>query len=135
MIDHTSFAVHNFRHSSEFYDNSLKALGYERIVTLDLPDVQVIGYGTPPKPSFWISDKGYNQAEQIGNAQGIHVAFVSPSVEAVDEWYKLCLELGGRDNGAPGPRGHYHPGYYGAFIVDPSGWRIEACFHQYAAKA
>lgn len=132
MIDHTSLAVTNFKSSAEFYDKTLAALGYERIVTLDLPTVQVIGYGTPPKPSFWISDKGYNENEQIGNAQGVHVAFLAPSVAAVEEWHQLCLQLGGHDNGAPGPRADYHPGYYGGFIVDPSGWRIEACFHQYS---
>ena len=52
-------------------------------------------------------------------------------VEAVQQWYAKCLELGGKDNGAPGPRPEYHPGYFGAFIIDPNGWRIEACFHQY----
>lgn len=135
MIDHTSFAVVDFKKSSEFYDKTLTALGYERIVTIELPNVQVIGYGAAPKPSFWISDKGYNESEQVGNAQGVHVAFLAPSVEAVDQWYNLCLQLGGTDNGPPGPRAHYHPGYYGAFIVDPNGWRIEACMHQYSPAA
>jgi len=51
--------------------------------------------------------------------------FVAPNIEAIHQWYAKCLELGGIDNGAPGPRPEYHPGYYGAFIVDPNGWRIE----------
>lgn len=133
MIDHTSFAVKNFEKSLAFYDKSLKALGYDRMVNIDIPEVKVVGYGitTRPRPSFWISDRGFNPAEEIGNALGVHLAFAAPSVEAVNEWYKICLELGGKDNGAPGPRVHYHPGYYGAFIIDPNGWRIEACFHQY----
>lgn len=133
MIDHTSFAVKDFEKSLTFYDKSLAALGYERLVNIDIPDVKVAGYGIQhkPRPSFWISDRGYNPSEQIGNALGVHLAFMAPSVDAVDAWYKICLELNGKDNGAPGPRAHYHPGYYGAFIIDPNGWRIEACFHQY----
>lgn len=133
MIDHTSFAVSNFEASLKFYDKSLNTLGYERIINIDIPDVKVAGFGKPPKPSFWLSDRGYNPSEEIGNALGVHVAFLAPSVEAVNKWYQTCLELGGKDNGAPGPRAHYHPGYYGAFIIDPNGWRIEACFHQYEA--
>lgn len=135
MIDHTSFAVKDFEKSLIFYDNSLSVLGYERIVNIDIPEVKVAGYGTQhkPRPSFWLSDKGHNPSEEIGKALGVHLAFEAPSVEAVNQWYKTCLELGGKDNGTPGPRTHYHPGYYGAFVIDPNGWRIEACFHQYLA--
>lgn len=133
MIDHTSFAVGNFEKSITFYDKTLGSLGYECIFNIEIPEVRAAGYGTPPKPSFWLSDRGYDPSEEIGNALGVHVAFLAPSVEAVNQWYKICLELGGKDNGAPGPRAHYHPGYYGAFIIDPNGWRIEACYHKYEA--
>lgn len=133
MIDHTSFAVKDFEKSLIFYDKSLAVLGYERTIDINIPDVKVSGYGSPQstRPSFWISDRGFNLSEEIGNALGVHLAFMAPSAEAVNQWYKICLELGGKDNGAPGPRIHYHPGYYGAFIIDPNGWRIEACFHKY----
>lgn len=57
---------------------------------------------------------------------------------SVNDWEKSLnfyeqtfKELGGKDNGKPGPRPEYHPGYYGAFIIDPDGWRIEACLHDY----
>lgn len=135
MIDHTSFAVKNFEKSLMFYDKSLATLGYDRLINIDIPEVKAAGYGIQhkPRPSFWLSDRGNNPAEEIGNALGVHLAFEAPSVEAVNQWYKICLELGGKDNGAPGPRAHYHSGYYGAFIIDPNGWRIEACFHQYVA--
>lgn len=133
MIDHTSFAVKEFDKSREFYDLTLKCLGYDRLVTLELPDVRLAGYGSKDniRPSFWISDRGYDEKEEIGKAKGVHTAFSAPSAEAVKVWYDLCLKLGGKDNGAPGTRPHYHAGYFGAFIIDPSGWRIEACFHQY----
>ena len=51
------------------------------------------------------------------------------SDEVVDAFYKAALEAGGRDNGAPGIRAHYHPHYYGAFVLDPDGHNIEAVFH------
>lgn len=130
MIDHTSFAVHNYAQSLTFYDATLDCLGYERIFTIDMEHVQTAGYGTNGKPSFWISPMG-KENEEIGKARGVHVAFLAHSVEEVQDWYAKCLELGGTDNGKPGPRPEYHPGYYGAFIVDPNGWRIEACLHDY----
>ena len=102
-------------------------------MTIEQGTVQVAGYGKGEKPYFWISPMG-NKEEEIGCARGVHFAFLAPSVEAVQEWHKKCLELGGKDNGAPGPRPIYHPGYYGAFIIDPSGWRIEACLHNYQAN-
>lgn len=134
MIDHTSLAVKDFLSALKFYDETLGHLGYNRIKTLDLPEVQVASYGIPPKSSFWISDKGPIEGEEIGNAYGVHVAFSAPSIEAIHNWYNNCLRLGGIDNGTPGPRIHYHPGYYGAFIIDPNGWRIEACLHHYQGE-
>lgn len=133
MIDHISFAVNSFEESLYFYDKTLAILGYERLMTFDDNKHQVAGYGKEGKPSFWIGlDKqdirGY---EAIGKARGFHVGFVAPTLETVHQWYAKCLELGGLDNGAPGPRPKYHPGYYGAFIIDPNGWRIEACIQNY----
>lgn len=134
MIDHISMSVKDYEKSLEFYDKTLAALGYERSFTIDIPEqnVKVAGYGNGIRPFFWISPMG-NEKEDIGKARGVHFAFMAPSVKAVEDWYYLCLKLGGTDNGAPGPRPEYHPGYYGAFIIDPSGWRIEACLHDYKA--
>lgn len=134
MIDHVSFAVKNFEESLNFYDQTLKILGYERLMHFD-EVTEVAGYGKDGKPYFWIGAKKVlseeEKLEQIGKAAGFHVAFVAPDVASVHKWYEKCLELGGKDNGKPGPRPEYHPGYYGAFIVDPNGWRIEACFQNY----
>lgn len=128
MIDHTSIAVKDYPKSLIFYDATLDCLGYERIFTIDENEVQTAGYGANGKPSFWISPLG-KADEEIGKARGVHFAFLAHSKEEVDTWYTKCLELGGKDNGKPGPRPEYHPGYYGAFIIDPNGWRIEACVH------
>jgi len=70
-------------------------------------------YGRDRKPSFWIgrSKNLVQEDEQIGKARGLHVAFSAPDVESVHKWYEACLALGGKDNGSPGPREEYHPGY------------------------
>jgi len=135
MIDHVSFAVKDYTQSLHFYDKTLATLNYTRIMTLDIPEqnIQCAGYGysdKPHLPHFEISPMGEID-EEIGRARGVHVAFVAGNEQMVRDWYNTCLELGGKDNGKPGPRPHYHAGYYGAFIIDPNGWRIEAAFHGY----
>lgn len=134
MLDHASISVNDFKESLRFYDETLKLLGYERVMTFDVPDGQIAAYGTTGRPYFWVGQEtSPNLAESIGKARGFHLAFQAPSIEAIHAWYQKCLELGGKDNGAPGPRPEYHPGFYGAFIVDPNGWRIEATLHHYQA--
>ncbi len=122
MIHHVSYSVSNYARSLEFYDRTLIKLGVERVMTFDNA---VAGYGQNGQPFFWISRQG-NPEEEIGNARGMHVAFSAPSRRCVQAWYEECLALGGTDNGAPGPRPEYDLRYYGAFITDPDGWRIEA---------
>lgn len=134
MLDHVSYGVRDFTKSSAFYDATLHILGYGRIVTIDQPPYKGVGYGKDGKPSFWISIEESSSKEQIGNARGFHLAFVAPTPESIDRWHSKCLELGGTDNGTPGPRAEYHPGYYGGFIIDPNGWRIEAALHHYQAQ-
>ncbi len=129
MLDHTSISVEDYAGSLNFYDKTMEILGYERVLTIDNEHAQCAGYGKDGKPSFWISPMG-EKDELLGQARGLHFAFLAPTKEAVNAWYAVALELGGKDNGAPGPR-PYHEGYYGAFVVDPSGWRIEACHHTF----
>jgi catechol 2,3-dioxygenase-like lactoylglutathione lyase family enzyme len=135
MLDHFSISVTDYEKSLIFYDQTLGTLGYKRSITIDIPehDVKVAGYGDGIRPSFWISPMGKDE-EEIGRARGVHFAFAAPNEAAVDLWYQKAIELGGKDNGEPGPRAEYHDGYYGAFIIDPDGWRIEACFHGYEGK-
>ena len=58
-----------------------------------------------------------------------HVAFAAKDRPAVDAFYRAALAAGGEDNGAPGLRPHYHPNYYGAFVLDPDGHNVEAVCH------
>ena len=61
--------------------------------------------------------------------ENIHLAFVAPNARKVDEFHRVALAAGYRDNGAPGERPEYHAGYYGAYVLDPDGNNVEAVFH------
>lgn len=120
MIDHTGFLVSNLQQSRRFYEQALAPLGYAML--FEVPGGGGMGFGEPPKPSFWIG-------QGTPNTPRIHVAFSAKSRAVVDAFYKAALAAGGKDNGAPGVRPHYHPNYYGAFVLDPDGHNIEAVCH------
>jgi len=126
MIDHTGVAVSDFAKSKKFYSSALAAISYKLIA--DIPasvtgHTDVAGFGEAPKADFWIAGGNANQPP-------IHVAFRVSSRELVDAFYKAAIAAGGTDNGAPGIRAHYHPNYYGAFVLDPDGHNIEAVCHE-----
>jgi catechol 2,3-dioxygenase-like lactoylglutathione lyase family enzyme len=118
MIDHTGVGVTDIAKSKAFYRAALAPLGYEVVMEWE----QAAGFGVPPKPDFWIG-------EGTPNPPPIHVAFRAESRPQVDAFYAAALAAGGRDNGAPGLRPHYHAHYYGAFALDPDGHNIEAVCH------
>jgi catechol 2,3-dioxygenase-like lactoylglutathione lyase family enzyme len=119
MLDHVGLRVANYDRSKRFYTGALAPLGYTVIMEFG---GSIGGLGARGKPDFWISQ---------GEASGaIHVAFVSPDRATVEAFYKAALAAGGRDNGAPGLRPEYHPGYYGAFVFDPDGNNVEAVCHR-----
>lgn len=125
MIDHTGVVVSDFPRSRAFYSAALKPVGYAPLVELPASvtgHTDVAGFGEPPKPDFWISRGTPNQPP-------VHVAFRVASRAQVDAFYAAAMAAGGRDNGAPGLRPHYHPNYYGAFVLDPDGHNIEAVCH------
>ncbi|MGO9485955.1 MAG: VOC family protein [Rhodomicrobium sp.] len=125
MIDHTGVGVSDFERSRAFYTKALAPLGYVPIMEVAAPDTGAIvatGFGVPPKPDFWIGAGG-------SQVPGVHVAFHADSRAEVDAFYQAAIAAGGRDNGAPGLRPHYHPTYYGAFVLDPDGHNIEAVCH------
>jgi catechol 2,3-dioxygenase-like lactoylglutathione lyase family enzyme len=125
MIDHTGVIVSDFERSKQFYRRALEAIGYQ--VLAEFPaavtgSTDVAGFGVPPKPDFWI-----HQGQP--NVPPIHIAFRVEQRSLVAAFYRAALAAGGRDNGAPGPRPHYHQHYFGAFVLDPDGHNIEACCH------
>ena len=130
MIDHTGLNVSDPAKSRRFYDAALAPLGYRVLAELPLAvtgGVVVLGYGVPDKADFWV-------AQGEPNHPRLHVAFRADSREQVDAFYRAALAAGGRDNGPPGPRPHYHEDYYGAFVLDPDGHNVEAVCHAPAAS-
>ena len=124
MIDHTGLNVSDYQKSKAFYVAALAPLGYQMVMELPssiVPDGG-LGLGVPPKPDFWV-------AGGKPNVPPLHVAFRAENRAQVDAFYKAALAAGGRDNGPPGPRPHYHANYYGAFVLDPDGHNIEAVCH------
>ena len=129
MIDHVGFSVADLAASRAFYDAALKPLGFG--LQMEVTEDQTgghgahLGYGTPQIPFFWI---GTGRAP----GSGTHVAFAAQSAADVDAFHAAALAAGGRDNGKPGLRPEYHPGYYGALVLDPDGNNVEAVFHRAA---
>lgn len=134
MLDHIGITVANFDRSMAFYDKVLGSIGYRRMMTLipgEYPGPnKVAGYGRD-QPQFWIGENGMSfWDERHAPAKSpIHLAFKADGPEQVKAFYEAALAAGGTDYGPPGPRPQYHPGYYGAFILDPDGNNIEAVCH------
>ena len=127
-IDHVSVGVTNIKRSKAFYDAALAPLGMTPIFPVEFSGQLVgVGYGANNKPSFWIQLPINGQPATMGN--GVHIAFHANSREAVDAFYLASMAQGGVEDGAPGLRSEYHPNYYGAFVRDPDGNKIEACNH------
>ncbi|PTS91179.1 MULTISPECIES: VOC family protein [unclassified Caulobacter] len=124
MFDHLGFGVTDFQRAVDFYDRALAPLGIKRLYTVP-PEhsggVEATGYGVT-RPQFWISGGG----DTFGR---LHVCFAASSRAMVEAFHAEALAAGGRDNGPPGLRPHYHPDYYGAFVLDPDGFNVEAVCH------
>ena len=132
MLDHISFAVNNFKQNLHFYDETLALLAIERLMTFETKEYNIAGYGKNNQHFFWIREEIEPGLEAlVRKLPGLHIAFQAPSVKAIHTWYARCLELGSTDNGLPGPRIEYHPGYYAAFVIDPNGYKLEAVLHHY----
>jgi catechol 2,3-dioxygenase-like lactoylglutathione lyase family enzyme len=126
MIDHTGVQMSRPEVSRRFYDQALAPLGYAVLMVVPPEFTKgrvVLGYGVAPKADFWL-------AEGTPNEPRLHVAFRAESRAMVDAFHRAALAAGGKDNGAPGLRPHYHQHYYGAFVLDPDGHNIEAVCHQ-----
>lgn len=118
MIDHVGFKVSNLEASTKFFAATLAPLGYQKI----WEGFGAVGFGAGHKPDFWISEGT--------PAPGVHIAISSDDRKSVDAFHGAGLEAGGTDNGGPGVREDYHPNYYGAFILCPDGYNIEAVCHK-----
>jgi catechol 2,3-dioxygenase-like lactoylglutathione lyase family enzyme len=124
MIDHMGFAVADYQAAKAFYLEALAPLGYALVmeVTQSENDAPAAGFGADNKPDLWIGGEG-----KLNHP--VHVALAAKDRPTVDAFYRAAIAAGGKDNGAPGLRPHYHPNYYAAFVLDPDGHNIEAVCH------
>ena len=124
MIDHITFGVSDFAVSAAFFDAALAPLGIKRLFVVPKEftgGVDGCGYGET-RPYFWISGDGATTGK-------LHIALMAKTRAEVDAFHAAAMAAGGTDNGGPGVRPHYHPDYYGAFVLDPDGHNIEAVCH------
>ncbi len=121
-LDHIGIKTVDFKIAKAFYEKALAPLDITPIMVMEEDHFSGAGFGRDGKPDFWISS-GESATSPI------HICFAARSSHEVDAFYAAALAAGARDNGAPGIRKEYHPGYYGAFVFDPDGHNIEAVFH------
>ena len=119
MFDHIGFGVTDYTLSKTFFLKALRPLG----VGIVMENEHGIGIGPKGKPSLWL----FQTSEQ---SAPLHLAFTAQNRQQVRDFYRAALEAGGKDNGAPGLRPHYHPNYYAAFVIGPDGHNVEAVCHQ-----
>jgi catechol 2,3-dioxygenase-like lactoylglutathione lyase family enzyme len=122
MLHHVSVGVSDVERAAQFYDAVLGALGYKRVMEF-LP--YALAYGEDA-PSFWVGLPHDQKAAHPGN--GNHIGFAAKTKNAVHKFHETALARGGKDNGAPGGRPDYGPDYYGAFVIDLDGNKIEATY-------
>jgi catechol 2,3-dioxygenase-like lactoylglutathione lyase family enzyme len=123
MIAHTSLPISNYKKAKEFYTTVLATLGYKQ----NMEYGEAAGFNDGKNTDFWI---GVHEQGVIP----LHVAFQAKNKEEVEAFYKAALVAGAKDNGEPGYRKDYWPGYYAAFVHDADGHNVEAVFYDYNEK-
>ncbi|CUR78014.1 VOC family protein [Achromobacter xylosoxidans] len=118
MFDHIGLGVSDIDESREFLLRALLPLGIE----LAMKGPNSVGLGKAGKPSLWL----YATAAV---SPPLHIAFAADTRAAVDAFHQAAIAAGGKDNGPPGLRPHYHPHYYAAFVIGPDGHNLEAVCH------
>lgn len=121
MLSHVSIGTNDFTRAVAFYDQVLPTLGCHRI--MEHPGAVAWG---KQFPEFWVQTPLNGQPAACGN--GTHIGFIAHSLEAVHNFHSAALKAGGVDDGAPGRRPDYGAPYYGCFVRDPDGHKIEAVF-------
>ena len=121
MMSHVSIGTNDFDAAVSFYDRVLAPLGARRV--MEHPGA--VAYGKA-YPEFWVQSPIDGKPAQVGN--GTHFGFFAPDKASVDAFYRAAIAAGARDDGPPGPRQEYGAPYYGCFVRDPDGHKIEAAF-------
>ena len=126
MYSHITLGTNDMPRAQAFYDALMELLGHP--VLFKTPEG--VAYGLPTGPKLFIVHPFDGNAARAGN--GVHAAFITDSRAKVDEFHRRALALGGTDEGPPGLRPHYHANYYGAYVRDPDGNKIQAVCHRRA---
>lgn len=121
-LDHVAISTADYPASLAFYEKALAPLGIKTHMKFEGEEGNVAGLGSE-QPFLWIGDGGKLTGGRV------HLAFSAPNRAAVDAFYAAAIAAGGKDNGPPGLRPHYHATYYAAFVYDPDGHNIEAVCH------
>jgi len=120
MIDHVSIQCADLADSAAFYDAVLAPIGGGRVVDFG----EVIGFGIPPKATFWIAQKS-----GVDGFRESHIAFTAPDRASVTAFFDAAVAVSAEVLHAPRIWPEYHPDYYGVFVRDPDGNNIEAVCH------
>ncbi len=124
MFSHVTVGTTDIDRATRFYDAVLVGvLGWQNLHR----DPDRAGYGRWTGPQFWVLPPFDGQPASAGN--GVHVAFLASSRDQVDRFHATALAHGGTDEGAPGARPHYHENYYGGYVRDPDGNKVQAVCH------
>lgn len=119
MIDHISVGTNDVARARAFYDAVLDVLGLRLLASSD----RSADYGAS---SILFSIETPHDGKPATSGNGTHIAFSASGREMVDSFYRTALAHGGTDAGRPGLRPEYDAHYYGAFVFDPDGNKIEA---------
>ena len=127
MFSHITVGASDLERAGRFYDAVLLPLGFHRrVVEPDGGPAALCWVGETAFPRFYVYSPYNGEPASAGN--GAMTAFNAPSAAAIDAAYVAGLAAGGTDEGAPGPRPHYSPGYYGAYLRDPDGNKLHLVF-------
>lgn len=121
IISHVSIGVADFDKAIAFYDAVLGAIGVRKIMSHE----GAVAYGRE-YPEFWVQTPGNGAPASVGN--GTHFGFVARTKDEVQAFWEAALANGAKPDGEPGPRPHYGEPYFGCFVRDPDGHKIEATF-------
>lgn len=124
MFSHVTVGSSDLDRSRAFYEPVMTTLGIKQ--PFQMPGALVFGELAGLK-LFVLKPFDGNPAS-VGN--GAHAAFLAPDRAAVDAFHAAALASGGSDEGAPGLRPHYHANYYGAYVRDPDGNKLQAVCHR-----
>ena len=138
MIDHMTMRVSDYGKSKAFYLAALAPLAYSLMVEIDHDGAKIAGFGWTrrdgrKKIDWWIVQTPV--AVGLAISGPTHLALLANDRAEVAAFYEAAVAAGGKDNGAPGLRPHYHADYYGAFVLDPDGNNIEAVCHAVQGSA